>query len=325
MTKRPLRRLATDEMDKPHSLKVERSKAAPTLKITLRHEIFSMTGYSMKQEKVNQDYSCFHSFLSHKELTRIYVLADGHGTHGHHASRLAATKVIKLLENKITGCPDDLLTDEVMKEFLEESFCEVQLTFSTEEDYPRLFKNSGTTLVIAVIRKLTFYLANCGDSKGFLCHQVGPKFQVALESKEHKPDDPQEQQRVELAGGKVCPFRDYDGSYSGPARVWNKAETEPGLACSRSIGDLNAHQLGVISQPGKFSLLTSDVLMKKLDQSDRFFVLASDGVWDYITPKEVIDKSQSFLPTNNIESCCKRLVNDAADIWNKVDSPSDLE
>jgi serine/threonine protein phosphatase PrpC len=59
-------------------------------------------------------------------------------------------------------------------------------------------------------------------------------------------------------------------------------------------------------------------LVKKLDQHDRFFVLASDGVWDYISPKEVIDRAQSFLPTNNIESCCKRLVNDAADIWNKV-------
>jgi serine/threonine protein phosphatase PrpC len=210
-----------------------------------------MTGYSTKQDKINQDYSCFHSFMSHKELTRVYVLADGHGTNGHHASRLASSKFINSLEAKISSCADEQLTDDLMKQFLEESYLDVQQIFTTEEDYPRLYKHSGTTLVVAVIRKLTFYLANCGDSKGFLAHQTGGKIQVTLESKEHKPDEPEEKQRIELAGGKVCPFRDYDGSYSGPDRVWNKTETEPGLACSRSLGDLLAHQLGVISRPGK--------------------------------------------------------------------------
>jgi serine/threonine protein phosphatase PrpC len=47
-------------------------------------------------------------------------------------------------------------------------------------------------------------------------------------------------------------------------------------------------------------------------------MLASDGVWEYMEPKDIIEKAQSFLPTSNVESCCKKIVSDAADCWAKV-------
>lgn len=37
----------------------------------------------------------------------------------------------------------------------------------------------------------------------------------------------------------------------GPARVYLKFEEYPGLAMSRSIGDMVAHSVGVSSEPGK--------------------------------------------------------------------------
>ena len=37
----------------------------------------------------------------------------------------------------------------------------------------------------------------------------------------------------------------------GPARVYLKFEEYPGLAMSRSIGDMIAHSVGVSSEPGK--------------------------------------------------------------------------
>ena len=36
----------------------------------------------------------------------------------------------------------------------------------------------------------------------------------------------------------------------GPARVWLKDEDSPGLAMSRSIGDVVANTVGVIPEPG---------------------------------------------------------------------------
>ena len=40
------------------------------------------------------------------------------------------------------------------------------------------------------------------------------------------------------------------GTKSGPFRVWLKTQNYPGLAMSRSIGDLMAGSIGVTPEPG---------------------------------------------------------------------------
>lgn len=42
-----------------------------------------------------------------------------------------------------------------------------------------------------------------------------------------------------------------NGVKSGPYRVWLKTQNYPGLAMSRSIGDLVAASIGVTCEPGK--------------------------------------------------------------------------
>lgn len=68
-------------------------------------------------------------------------------------------------------------------------------------------------------------------------------------SKDHKPNDKEERARIEKCGGKVekCIEK---GIKIGPYRVWKKGESYPGLAMSRSIGDLVASKIGVICIPG---------------------------------------------------------------------------
>ncbi len=43
------------------------------------------------------------------------------------------------------------------------------------------------------------------------------------------------------------------GIKSGPFRVWVKTQNYPGLAMSRSIGDLCAGKIGVTCDPGKMN------------------------------------------------------------------------
>ena len=43
---------------------------------------------------------------------------------------------------------------------------------------------------------------------------------------------------------------DMNGEPIGPHRVWLKHENFPGLAMSRSMGDMVAGQVGVIHEPG---------------------------------------------------------------------------
>jgi len=105
-------------------------------------------------------------------------------------------------------------------------------------------------------------------------------------SKDHKPDDPKEKARIEANGGRVFAIQ-YDDGVDGPARVWLKHADIPGLAMSRSLGDLVAHTAGVSSEPEIFEV--------KLSPGEHcFLVSASDGLWEFMTSQEVVDIVASF-------------------------------
>lgn len=69
-------------------------------------------------------------------------------------------------------------------------------------------------------------------------------------SRDHKPDIKDEHDRIISNNGRVDPFREPTGEPIGPARVWLRTENVPGLAMSRSIGDLVASSVGVTAEPG---------------------------------------------------------------------------
>ncbi len=61
----------------------------------------------------------------------------------------------------------------------------------------------------------------------------------------------------------------------GPCRVWLKHENIPGLAMARSFGDYVAASVGVISEP--------EVMNFEISENDKFFVVASDGIWEFLS------------------------------------------
>jgi integrin-linked kinase-associated serine/threonine phosphatase 2C len=61
---------------------------------------------------------------------------------------------------------------------------------------------------------------------------------------------PEEMSRILLNGGEVRQIKNEIGEGVGPYRVWKRGEGYPGLAMSRSIGDLNGKKIGVIPNPG---------------------------------------------------------------------------
>lgn len=214
-----------------------------------KHEIMSMDGYSPDYEKENQDFSKFYQFTTNKETTRLFLLADGHGPIGHTASLTAIELIIAFIEKKITEKTELELTDECLKQVLIDAFDHVQSKFLADKE--NNYKYSGTTMVVFMVRRITLFLASAGDSKGFLASKCGTQIVPSMISKDHKPDNPEESERIAKSGGVVAPYFDADNKPNGPQRVWNKAQTEPGLATSRTLGDLCGHNLGVIHTPGK--------------------------------------------------------------------------
>lgn len=144
---------------------------------------------------------------------------------------------------------------------------------------------SGTTFVCAVIRGDQLWVANAGDSRitgGFRDASQQSGFRARNISVDHKPDSPGEKERILAAGGRVFAVR-YDDGIDGPQRVWLGDADIPGLAMARSLGDCVAHTAGVSSEP--------EIFHETIDPAEcAFLVLASDGLWEFLSDQNVVDQ-----------------------------------
>ena len=100
------------------------------------------------------------------------------------------------------------------------------------------------------------------------------------------------------------------GHNVGPSRVWLKNEDVPGLAMSRSLGDLVAESVGVIPTPD------TKIYKRQLDQ-DKALVLCSDGVSEFLTNEQVAEIIDPFYEKNDTEGACRRLIEEATQTWLK--------
>lgn len=96
---------------------------------------------------------------------------------------------------------------------------------------------------------------------------------------DHKPEVSSEKKRILSNNGRVSSIIDNSGRSCGPLRVWLKNEQLPGLAMTRSIGDLVAESVGVTWKP--------EIAIYKLCKEDRIIMIASDGVWEVLENSEV--------------------------------------
>ena len=136
---------------------------------------------------------------------------------------------------------------------------------------------SGTTVVAVLMRDKQLYISNCGDSRAVMAKRNINGEVVAVNlSEDQNPNKPDEQARIEAAGGFVSPPPEPGLS----ARVWLDADfTQSGLAMARSIGDHAVSPVGVIAEPVVTEYTITD--------DDEFMIAASDGVWEFIESEEV--------------------------------------
>ena len=109
------------------------------------------------------------------------------------------------------------------------------------------YSSSGTCAISIYIQGNHCFIGNLGDSRAVL-YRVTPKEKLAIElSYDHKPIRPDERERIERSGGKIYRLT-HEGQQVGPPRVWADEEG-PGIAITRSLGDLEAKRIGLISEP----------------------------------------------------------------------------
>jgi serine/threonine protein phosphatase PrpC len=233
-------------------------------------------------KKTNQDAMVMVEHAATKSL--LVAVFDGHGAQGHDVSGfIARTFVTLLLQDRRFSRSDTnlcvplrecLLAAE--KAMLDESSIDASL--------------SGSTAAAAILRGRKLWAIGVGDSRIVLGSKpAGARSDASSKgivstgiTVDHKPDDPAEKRRILNAGGRVMATRNRMAPHIvGPARVWLRDVPAPGLAMSRSIGDLVAKAAGVISKPDEYVV--------DMDGSTRALLLASDGLWDFVSNQESIE------------------------------------
>jgi serine/threonine protein phosphatase PrpC len=98
-------------------------------------------------------------------------------------------------------------------------------------------------------------------------------------------------------------------------RVWLAEQDAPGLAMSRSLGDYVAHSVGVSTDP--------EVMRFELQVDDKFIIIASDGVWEFLTNEMIAKIVWPFYLKNSPEQAGNAIVRAAAQKWRENDNVID--
>ena len=68
-----------------------------------------------------------------------------------------------------------------------------------------------------------------------------------------------------------------------------------------------AHSVGVISEP--------EIIEYSMLEEDKFIILASDGIWEFITNKECVDFVKDYYMKKDIKGAINCLYKEATKRW----------
>ena len=272
-------------------------------------------------KKINQDSYIIERNINGIVNFNIYAVLDGHGENGHYASQFVSRYMISHIKNHplINKCENAKEIYGILKNNGYEiianlySDADVQITKETFD-----CKNSGTTCVMVIQLEDKIICSNAGDSRAILIYDKNNNSSNLINSKIYplsfdcKPDLPNEKKRILGCGGFVGKsFDQYDDQEEGPFRVFEKGEDYPGIAISRSIGDMDAKKIGVIPNP--------QIIEYKIDNDTKYMLICSDGIWEFISNEEAMKIGNKFYSRNDAMGLCQKLYKTSLDLWLQED------
>lgn len=236
-----------------------------------------------------------------------YTLAcafDGHGPFGHIVSTRTVQTVPWFLLTE-GGFDADTIDEKKIPDGLINAFEKSQkdvVAHSLENSWD--VQASGSTAVAVLWKGNKLWTANCGDSRCAVGTETERK--VVFETEDHKPTTEGEKKRIEASGGEVRSQVYPDGWVNH--RIFIKGEDYPGLCMARTLGDQSVKEYGVIATP-EIASCTVDV--EKLP----FFILASDGVWEFLDSQFVIKAVAKKIQTDGAAKTLEKLQREAKKRW----------
>ncbi|CAL4893910.1 unnamed protein product [Urochloa decumbens] len=136
---------------------------------------------------------------------------------------------------------------------------------------PARCDHAGSTAVVTVVGPTSVVVASAGDSRAVLS-RGGVAIPLSVD---HKPDRPDELERIQAAGGRVI--------------FWDGARVLGVLAMSRAIGD------GYLKP---FVTAEPEVTVTERTDEDECLILASDGLWDVVSNEMACEVVRACFRSN---------------------------
>lgn len=247
-------------------------------------------------QKTNQDSFVVKDGIGGQPNQFFAAVCDGHGPQGHKASQFCVEKLPGNLQiPQLKSDPFVALTQACVG-------TNQELSISAVDVYV-----SGSTGIMFFLRDNKMYIANVGDSRAVLGRENRQGILQAVDlSSDQKPDRPDEMARIQQNGGRVFEW--------GVPRVWLKDVDMPGLAMSRSFGDLAAESVGVHAEPELSEI--------ELRENDKFVIIGSDGIFEFMSSEEVVNFVGDYLE-GDPQDACEALVAETTKRWNEEEDVVD--
>jgi len=186
----------------------------------------------------------------------FFSIFDGHG--GGKISKFLKQNLQNYFTNKKVSYP-------LHKGYINMVFDYMQYIMQ-KQHYNTAFHSGSTCLTAIHYRKngsMYLQVINLGDCRAVICRD---NLGIPL-TKDHKPNWPEEKERIEKLNGEKIHFDGED---------WRIKD----LSVSRAFGDIEAKPY-LSHRP--------DIFRYKLDKTDKFVVLACDGLWDVLSSQDAIN------------------------------------
>lgn len=315
----------------------------------ITYAFLTQTGfYPDNMLKPNQDaYSIKHNIGGEEGVSHFGVY-DGHGEEGHQCATYVKSDLVKKIDQfsrreRVKAAKSDAaekgtkfvfnpkiwpaLTQEQSERMCKNAYVATNEDMHKDKKIPD--KLNGTTAISALLYGNKMTIACAGDSRAVLgTAQIetsspeddsnGKTLVATPLSHDQTPYRKDELDRVRKAGARVKtidqlnnnePEQEYwdekEVNYDGDIpRIWKQNDEYPGTAFTRSLGDSIAEDLGVIAEP--------ELLTRELTSKDKVLVLATDGIFEFLTNQKVLDICTEHLDPLD---ACKEILTVSYEEW----------
>ena len=277
-------------------------------------ESLSQVGYSGPGIlKYNQDNFFVYKNLNDENNVLFIGVCDGHGLVGHDVSKYLINNLPKNLNKELKKTNKYIADRKTLYSTMKKVFINTNKDLCKNPNIDTQF--SGSTCVTIILTKNKIISGNAGDSRAVMGRYINGEWTSIDLSHDQKPNNPGEKERILAHGGRIEAYKDENGGDFGPPRVWLKYEDVPGLAMSRSYGDEIAPSVGTISEP--------EIEEYDITNDDKFIIIASDGIWEFISSQECVNFIKDFYYKKDLKGCLKFLLNESSKRWIKEEEVID--